>query len=94
MMKKNNSVLLSTPYILWMIAFTLIPLGVVVYYALTDPSTGAFTLGNLKNLGTYLPVFWQSILYSLVSAFVCLLLIPILERFTKTKQERLAAKMQ
>ena len=74
MMKKNNSVLLSTPYILWMIAFTLIPLGVVVYYALTDPSTGAFTLGNLKNLGTYLPVFRQSILYSLVSAFVCLLL--------------------
>ena len=51
-MKKNNSLLLSTPYILWMIAFTLIPLGVVVYYALTDPSTGAFTLGNLKNLGT------------------------------------------
>ena len=28
------------------------------------------------------------------AAFVCLLLIPILERFTKTKQERLAAKMQ
>ncbi len=73
-MKKNNAVLLSTPYILWMAAFTLIPLGVVVYYALTDPSTGAFTLGNLKELGTYLPVLWQSILYSLVSAVICLLL--------------------
>ncbi len=73
-MRKNNSVLLSTPYILWMVVFTLIPLGVVGYYALTDPNTGAFTWGNLLNLQMYLPVLWQSILYSLVSAFICLLL--------------------
>jgi len=73
-MKKNNSVLLSTPYILWMVVFTLIPLGVVGYYALTDPNTGEFTWGNLLNLQMYLPVLWQSILYSLVSAFICLLL--------------------
>ena len=73
-MKKNNSVLLSTPYIIWMVVFTLIPLGVVGYYALTDPATGEFTWGNLINLKLYLPVLWQSILYSLVSAFICLLL--------------------
>ena len=73
-MKKNNALLLSTPYIIWMVVFTLIPLGVVGYYALTDPATGAFSLENLKNLGMYLPVLWQSILYSLVSAFICLLL--------------------
>ena len=73
-MKKNNAILLSTPYILWMIVFTLIPLGVVGYYALTDPATGEFTWGNLMNLKLYLPVLWQSILYSLVSAFICLLL--------------------
>ena len=73
-MKKNNSVLLSTPYIIWMVLFTLIPLGVVGYYALTDPTTGEFTFSNLRELGTYLPVLWQSILYSLVSAFICLLL--------------------
>ena len=73
-MKKNNSVLLSTPYILWMIAFTLIPLGVVGYYALTDPVTGVFTLSNLKNLGMYLPVLWQSIWYSICAAFFCLIL--------------------
>ena len=46
-MKKNNSVLLSTPYILWMLAFTLIPLGVVAYYAFTDPNTGAFSMSNI-----------------------------------------------
>ena len=73
-MKKNNSVLLSTPYIIWMVVFTLIPLGVVAYYALTDPASGAFSLGNLKDLNMYWGVLWQSILYSLVSAFICLLL--------------------
>ena len=74
-MKRNKSLLLSTPYILWMLAFTLIPLGVVVYYALTDsPTTGNFTLANLKQLLEHLPVFGQSIWYSLVSAFICLLI--------------------
>ena len=73
-MKKNNSLLLSTPYILWMLAFTLIPLGVVAYYALTDPNTGIFTLENITQLQLYLPVLWQSIWYSLISAMICLLL--------------------
>ena len=73
-MKKNNALLLSTPYIIWMVVFTLIPLGVVCYYALTDPATGAFTLDNMKDLGTFMPVLWDSILYSLISAAICLLL--------------------
>ena len=73
-MKRNKSVLLSVPYILWMVAFTLIPLGVVGYYALTDPDTGAFTFENIRDLGMYLPVLGQSVLYSLVSSLICLLL--------------------
>ena len=73
-MKKNNAVLLSTPYLIWMVLFTLIPLGVVGYYALTDPATGEFSLANLRQLGMYLPVLWTSIVYSLVSALVCLIL--------------------
>ena len=73
-MKKNNAVLLSTPYLIWMVLFTLIPLGVVGYYALTDPATGAFSFVNLRQLGMYLPVLWTSIVYSLVSAAVCLVL--------------------
>ena len=72
--KRNNSVLLSAPYIIFMVVFTLIPLGVVGYYALTDPDTGAFTLSNLLELGTYLPVLGKSVLYALISAFICLLL--------------------
>ena len=73
-MKKNKSLLLSGPYIAWMVIFTLIPLGVMVYYAMTDPDTGAFTLGNLKDLGLFLPTLGTSVWYSLVSAFLCLLL--------------------
>ena len=73
-MRKNNAVLLSTPYILWMLAFTLIPLGVVAFYALTDPATGAFSLTNVASLGAYWNVLWESILYSLVSALICLVL--------------------
>ena len=73
-MKKTKSLLLSTPYLVWMVVFTLIPLGVVAYYALTDPATGAFSLGNVKSLGMYLPVLWKSIVYAVASAFICLLL--------------------
>ena len=73
-MKKNKSVLLSAPYLIWMVVFTLIPLGVVGYYALTDPATGAFSLTNIQQLGAYWGVLWESILYSIVSALICLLL--------------------
>ena len=72
--KKNKSLLLSGPYIAWMVIFTLIPLGVVLYYALTDVETGVFTFRNMENLVLYLPAFWRSILYSLASALICLLI--------------------
>ena len=73
-MKKSNSLLLSAPYIVFMVIFTLIPLGVVGYYALTDPATGVFSLKNIQDLGMYLPVLGQSVGYSLISAMICLLL--------------------
>ena len=73
-MKKNKSILLSTPYILWMLIFTLIPLGVVGYYALTDPETGVFTFRNIQDLGLFLPTLGISVWYSLISALICLLL--------------------
>ena len=73
-MKKTKSLLLSTPYLVWMVVFTLIPLGVVAYYALTDPGTGEFSMTNIRQLGAYMPVLWHSILYSLVSALGCLVI--------------------
>mgnify|MGYP002513893139 CR=1 FL=1 len=73
-MKKNKSLLLSGPYILWMLVFTLIPLGVVGYYALTDVETGALTFKNMENLLLYMPALGRSILYSFISALICLLI--------------------
>ena len=49
-----------------MISF-LDPLGVVCYYALTDPSTGEFSLVNLRGLNLYWGVLWQSIFYAVAS---------------------------
>ena len=40
---------LACPYFVWMVLFTVVPLFIVVYYALTD-STGSFTLDNLQTL--------------------------------------------
>ena len=72
--KRNNSAFLSLPYIIFMVVFTLIPLGVVAYYALTDPATGEFTLDNLLGLTEFLPVLGESVLYSLIPAVICLIL--------------------
>ena len=65
--------LLAAPYIVWMTLFTIIPLGIVVYYAFTDSITGAFTLSNLSGMGTYLPIFLRSIWLSLAASAICLL---------------------
>ena len=73
-MKKNKSLLHSAPYILWMVAFTLIPLCVVLYYAMTDVETGSFTVKNIVQLVRYFPALWRSIVYSLISAVICLLI--------------------
>ena len=69
-----KSKLLSAPYIVWMVLFTLIPLGIVFYYALTDSMTGQFTLANLASIGTYLPIFLRSIWLSLFASLICLVI--------------------
>ena len=65
---------LSGPYIVWMALFTIIPLGVVFYYAFTDSVTGAFTLHNLSQTVEYLPIFLRSIWLSVVATLICLLI--------------------
>ena len=71
---KNKSKWLSGPYVLWMVLFTLIPLGVVLYYALTDSVTGEFTLSNLANFANYWPIFLRSIWLSIFATLICLLI--------------------
>ena len=43
---------LAYPYFVWMTLFTVVPLIIVVYYALTD-SDGNFTLNNLLSISGY-----------------------------------------
>lgn len=65
---------LSGPYVIWMILFTLIPLGVVLYYAFTDSVTHQFTVANLAQMVTYLPIFLRSIGLALISSVICLVI--------------------
>lgn len=70
-----NRKLLSCPYIIWAIAFIIIPLCMIFYYGFTDQS-GAFTLENvIAILGKeHMKALWISILLSLISTIICLLL--------------------
>ncbi len=66
--------LLAVPYLVWMVLFTVIPLGIVIVFAFTEQGTGSFTFANLTALGTYLPIVLRSIWLSAVSAVICLLI--------------------
>lgn len=72
---KNNKRLLAGPYLFWSVAFVVIPLLVIVYYAFTT-DTGAFTFANLAEITTpeNLKALGISILLSFFSTVVCLLL--------------------
>ena len=67
--------LLSGPYLVWMIGFTVIPLILIVYYGLTDRA-GAFTLANVVSIATaeHAKALWLSLGLSFVSTLICLLL--------------------
>jgi spermidine/putrescine transport system permease protein len=67
---KNKA--LAAPYVVWMALFTVIPLGIVVYFTFTDAATGGFTLANGARIGDYRPIFLQTVWLALVAAFICL----------------------
>ena len=65
---------LATPYAIWMILFTLVPLVFVVYYAFTTKA-GAFTTANFRKVFTpgNLQVLWDSLRLALICTILCLL---------------------
>lgn len=67
--------LFAWPYLIWMIAFTIIPLALIVYYGITT-SDGGFTFANIAAIATpeHRKALWLSILLSLVSTVICLIL--------------------
>ncbi len=58
----------SGPYILWIIVFTVLPLGAIIRYALTD-QTGHFTFENI--LAMFSPVHIKALWFSLKIAVGC-----------------------
>ena len=64
---------LAYPYFVWMALFTVVPLFIVVYYALTD-SEGHFTLDNLVSISGYSSVFARSLLLALIATVICLVI--------------------
>lgn len=65
---------LASPYIVWMAIFSIVPLGIVLYFAFTDSATGAFTLENIARIGNYLPIFVKSIWLALISSVICMVI--------------------
>lgn len=70
-----HQALLSGPYTVWMIAFILIPLFIVIYYGVTSKD-GGFSLENVKMITepTYRDALFLSLKLSLYSTIICLLL--------------------
>ncbi|HAV01502.1 MAG: ABC transporter permease [Lachnospiraceae bacterium] len=64
----NKRPLLSGPYLLWILGFTVIPLLIIIKYAFTDRN-GAFTLENI--LAMFEPVHLKAMIFSVEMAFVC-----------------------
>lgn len=87
---KNKSKLLASPYILWSVAFIIIPLCVIFYYGFTDRS-GAFTLENIKSIGTneHIKALILALGLSLISTVFCLILgYPLAAVLTKISKNK------
>ena len=63
----------ATPYILWMALFIIIPLGMVVFFALTDPQ-GNFTLENIARGDEHMGVLLRSIKLTAIATALCVLI--------------------
>ena len=65
----------ATPYALWMLLFTIVPLLFVVYYAFSD-GNGGFTTANFLRIlqPGYLPVLLTSLKLALYCTIICLLI--------------------
>ena len=63
----------AAPFGIWMLIFTIVPLAIVAYFAFTD-ADGQFTLANIREIGTYIGPFWDSIKLGAAATAICLLL--------------------
>ncbi len=71
----NKRSWLSTPYLIWIIGFTVIPMAVIFRYALSSPK-GGFTLANVAAIAD--PVHLKAVIFSLEIAVGCTLICILL----------------
>lgn len=69
-MKKT---LLSSPYLVWMVVFIVVPLAMVAYFAFTGPE-GNFTLEYIAEVGQYTNIFVRSIWLAAIATVICLII--------------------
>ena len=61
------------PFSSWMVLFVLVPIALVVYFALTD-AENRFTLSNLTWIVTYGATLWLSVKLAFIATVICVLL--------------------
>lgn len=71
----NKKKLLSGPYLLWSVAFILIPLAMILFYGFTN-NEGQFTFENILAIGTAenFKALCLSLILSIISTIICLIL--------------------
>lgn len=92
----NKKSLLATPYVLWILLFTIVPIFIILIYSFTerDPFGGMtfkFTTENYRMFfePIYLNVLWRSIKLSVYSTIACLLIgYPMAYIISKAKLKR------
>ena len=86
--KKKRSLLgalPAVPYVVWMVLFIAIPLGMVVFFALTDPQ-GQFTLENIARGGEHMSVLLRSIKLAAIATILCIIIAYPLAYILSRKQ--------
>ena len=86
--KKKRSLLgalPAVPYVVWMVLFIAIPLGMVAFFALTDPQ-GQFTLENIARGGEHMSVLLRSIKLAAIATILCIIIAYPLAYILSRKQ--------
>ena len=72
---KKTSALMASPYLAWALIFILVPLGMILFYGLTD-DTGAFTFANVAAImqAEHFKALILALELSVISTVVCFFL--------------------
>lgn len=72
---RKTSFFMSSPYLAWALIFIIVPIGMILYYGLTD-TTGAFTFANIAAIAQqeHAKALWLALELSIISTLICFLL--------------------